>query len=341
MLGEADHSFPQLVESLNHGKDITQVAGIVYLKEGHMIVQERTDFVKDLDSLPFPEWDIVGIDKYSKIGMSQMALRGKCNRFAVMVSSRGCPHACDYCAVPVHCGVKNYRRRDLEKVVNEIGWLIERYAIEEIQFLDDNFFVDNRRVKRLCKLLISKFPDTHFSVPAGTDVSNMDYEVLDLLKEAGFYHLELGIETGDINIQASYVDKKIDLQDLSKKIKYMKRIGIETAGIFMIGFPDETREQIQKTVDLATSLDLDWIYFPIVTPLPGSPFYKYCLEEGLLVDDYDVNAPRFTTSYIKNPNISRQELETIRKNVWREYMSKRINIDDYDNVGFVQTSDKK
>ncbi len=333
VLGEADHSFPELVTTLNYGGDISQVAGIVYERNGELIVQERIDFVKDLNSLPFPEWDIVGLEKYWK-GMLPMGINPKSNRYAVMCTSRGCPHACDYCAVPLHTGMRNYRRRDLDKVISEIEWLVDRYGIKEIQFLDDNFFVSKNRLKKLCRLLISKFPDMNFAVPTGTDIGNIDYELIDLLKEAGFYHIKLGIETGNLDIQDKYVDKRIGLQDLKKKVQYMKKVGLETTGWFMLGFPYETPEQIQDTVNLATSLDLDWIYLMMVTPLPGTPLYTYCLENDLLYDDYDVTAVRYSNTFIKNPYISREELESIRRSVWKDYMSKRINVDEYDNRGW-------
>jgi len=201
---------------------------------------------------------------------------------------------------------------------------------------DDNFFVDKKRQKKLCQLLISRFPGMNFAVPSGTDVDNIDYELIDLLKEAGFYHMKLGIETGNLDIEGKYVDKKIDPQDVKKKVRYMKEVGLETTGFFMLGFPYETPEQIQDTVNLATSLDLDWIYFEMVAVLPGTPLYNYCLENNLLYDDYDVTAIRYSNTFIKNPYISREELEGIRRNVWKDYMSKRINVDEYDNRGWSQ-----
>jgi len=333
VLGEADHSFPQLVTTLSYRGDISQVAGIVYERNGELVVQERIDFVKDLNSLPFPEWDIVGLEKYWK-GMLTMGITPKSNRYAVMCTSRGCPHVCDYCAVPSHTGIRNYRHRELGNVISEIEWLVDKYGIKEVQFLDDNFFVGKNRLKKLCKLLISKFPDMNFAVPTGTDLGNIDYELIDLLKEAGFYHMELGVETGNLDIQGKYVDKRIDLQDLKNKVQYMKKVGLETRGLFMLGFPYETREQIQDTVNLATSLDLDWIQLMMVTPLPGAPLYTYCLENDLLYDDYDVTRSRYSSTFIKNPYISREELESIRRNVWKDYMSKRINVDEYDNRGW-------
>ena len=161
VLGEADHSLPQLVTTLSHGGDISQVSGIMYKRNGELVVQERTDWVKDLNSLPFPNWDIVGLEKYWK-GVLTMGVIPKNNRYAVMCTSRGCPHVCDYCAVPLHTGIRNYRHRELDNVISEIEWLVDKYGINEVQFLDDNFFVNKNRLKKLCRLLISKFPNMNF-----------------------------------------------------------------------------------------------------------------------------------------------------------------------------------
>lgn len=325
-LGESDHSFPKFINAINNDGDISGVDGIVYRNKenGTLILQERKNYVKKLDSLPRPAWHVVGLEKYWK-GYLPMGIPLKENRYAVVSASRGCPHICDYCAVPKHCGERNFRARNLNDVIDEIRYLVADYGIKEIQFLDDNFFVNRKRVKKLLRLLISNFPGMYFAVPTGTDLPCIDFEMIDLLKEAGFYFMMLGIETGSMDIQGKYVDKKIDIEETREKVRYMKEVGLEVSGFFLIGFPGETREQVQKTINLATSLDLDRIYFPMLTPLPGSRLYDRCLENDLLYDDFDVTKTRYSNTFIKNPNISREELEGIRRDVWREYMSKRTD----------------
>ena len=86
----------------------------------------------------------------------------------------------------------------------------------------------------------------------------------------------------------------------------------------MIGFPDETGDQIGRTIELAQSLDVDDFYISLVTPLPGTPLYDECVERGLLIDGFDINNIRFSTASIRLPETSPQELEDIRRTVWRE-----------------------
>ena len=324
LLGEADYSFPKLVEALNVEGDISKIDGLAYKgSDGTLIIQPQTNFVKNLDELPYPAWDTTSIKKYWHGNILPMGIPLKSNKYAVINTSRGCPHNCYYCAVPNHTGKRNYRTKDLNKVIDEIKWLIDTYDIEEIQFQDDNFFVNKKRLKELCKLLISNFPHIHFAVPTGTDVPNLDYELIDLLKQANFHHLSLGIETGDVTIQQGFVDKKIDLNSIKEKVAYIKNIGLEPSGFFLLGFPNETREQLQKTLDLATSLDLDKIHLIMLTPIPGSQLYEDCIKNNLLYDDFDVEKLRYTNTFIKNTNISREELERLRVDVWRKYMTTR------------------
>lgn len=257
LFGEADHSFPELVKILEEGREISKMNGLAYKNNKEIIIKPQTNFIKELDNLPFPDWKTVGIQKYWASQLSHVhAVPLKSNKYVTMMSSRGCPHICSYCAVPKHSGKRNFRARSIENVVGEIEWLVSQYGVEEIHFEDDNFFANKNRVKELCKNLISNFSGMHFAVPSGTDVPNVDFELIDLLKKAGFHHLMLGIETGDISTQGQYVDKKIDLKDLREKVQYMNKVGLDPSGLFLIGFPHETREQVQRTVDLATSLTI-------------------------------------------------------------------------------------
>lgn len=336
VLGEADYSFPKLVNSLNKGKSLSGVLGIVYKdkKSGQTTIQERNDFVKDLDNLLYPAWDLVDLKKYwLDIPLVFMSIKGK--EYAMLMTSRGCPHVCSFCAVPKHCGERNYRARSLNGVIDEIKWLIEKYGVKQIYFFDDNFFVNIYRTKELCKLLISNFPGVHFELATGGDISsNIDFELIDLLKKVGFSTFLLGIETGSMDIQRKFIDKRIDIGSLKKKVKYMKKVDLQVEGYAMIGFPGETREQLQKTIDLITCLNLDKISLQILTPVPGSALYAYCLENNLFHDDFDVTNISFVKTFIKNKNISREELEKIRKDVWEKYMSKKAELDKLSNVGW-------
>ncbi len=343
LIGEAETSFAQLLYSLNGHGPIEEVPGLYYRRDGQILntLGERKPviagegwnyfYLKDfpnprqLAELSYPAWHLFPMDAYWK---SEVRIGGGDivrERFAVMISTRGCPHTCDFCTSPLMGGYKGYRMRTNEDVVQEIRWLIDTYKMEEIQFLDDNFFVSKPRVKRLLKVLAAEFPDTVFSVPAGTEVNALDTEVIDLMAQANFHKVTLAVEAGDQTVQNARVDKKVNLSRVPEVVDYIRKSGMQTRALFMIGFPDETREQINRTVQMALTLDVDDFYLSLCTPLPGTPLYDECLRRGLLYDDFDVNNLRYSVANIKLPDISREELESIRRNVWVQYKSNQTS----------------
>ena len=325
-LGESDHSFVNFLRAVNADGDLSAVDGLVYKDKGsrQIITQNKTNYVKDIDSLPYPAWDIVNLEKYWNRGLVWNSPTTK-ESFVLVMSSRGCPHVCSYCAVPRHTGERNYRSRPIESVVAEIRWLIETFGVKEVHFADDNFFVNKNRTKKLLRRLISEFPGIKYAFNAGTDLPNIDFEIIDLLKEAGVKGLLLGIETGADENVGKFIDKRLVMEDTITKIKYLEKLGIETYGMFLLGFPGETPEQVKKTVALAESLPLDNFYLIMVTPLPGSELYDYCVKNDLLYSDFDITKVRFSNTFIKNENISRHELEGIRKTVWEKHFGGREN----------------
>ncbi|MBI1916533.1 MAG: B12-binding domain-containing radical SAM protein [Planctomycetes bacterium] len=369
LIGECDDSFVDLLEALNGRHSIEQVSGLYYRDNGEVkdtlshgrpaVVGDGWQYLslrdspnpRQLGELSFPAWHLFPIAAYWN---SEVRIGGgdvMRERFAVMVSTRGCPWTCTFCTSPLMGGFKGYRKRTNEDVVREIRWLIETFGVEEIQFLDDNFFVSKPRVKSLLRVLAQEFPHIVFSVPAGTEVNALDHEVVDLMAKASFYKVTLAIEAGDQEVQESRIDKNVKLSRVPEMVDYIRRAGLETRALFMIGFPGETRAQIMRTVDLALSLDVDDFYISLCTPLPGTPLYDECVQKGLLEDDFDVDNLRYSVANIKLHDVSRAELESIRRNVWLEYKKRQETkqvasgirpfrvfggVGDYENAGFRQ-----
>src|SRR3989338_3726677 len=362
LVGEADISLVKLVYALNGQAPIEEVPGLYYWAGGEIRNTFTTsksvvagdgwnyfylkDFAnpKQLAELSYPSWDLFPMNAYwnseVRIGGGDIVRE----RFAVMISTRGCPHTCDFCTSPLMGGYKGYRMRTNEEVVQEIRWLIDTYKVEEVQFLDDNFFVSKPRVKRLLRVLGQEFPSTVFSVPAGTEVNALDEEVIDLMAAANLHKVTLAIEAGDQEVQNARVDKQGNLSRVPETVDYIRKRGMQTRALFMIGFPDETRAQIDRTVQMALTLDVDDFYISLCTPLPGTPLYDECLRRGLLYEDFDVNNLRYSVANIKLPDISREELEGNRRNVWLQYKQNESSRLQYTTVKrafkeFKQTTD--
>lgn len=259
-----------------------------------------------LDDLPMPAWDKLPMESYwnttVRIGGGDIVRK----RYGVMLSSRGCPHVCFFCSSPLMSGYKGYRRRSNESIIAEIKYQIDKYNIEEFGFWDDNFFVNKKEVKLLLKEIAKEFPNIMFTATGGTEVNLLDYEMIDLLAEANFYKALVAFESADQDIQNNTIDKKVNISYAGKMSKYMQEKGIEVRRQFMIGFPGETKEQIKKTTDMARK-----------------SYFDDCVDNDLLVDDFDMENIQFSKSNIKLPDLSPQELEAIRSDVWHEEFDKK------------------
>jgi len=341
MLGESDQSFVDFLEALNGRMPIEAVPTLYYKEDGQIkntmtkakpaveglgwnyYYRKDAGIPLDLDKLPFPAWDLLPMETYWK---TEVRIGGGDvigERYAVMVSTRGCPHVCSFCTSPLVSGYKGYRMRDNAEVVREIRWLVDTYGVTEIQFMDDNFNVSAPRAKKLMKILGQQFPNVVFSATGGTEVNSIDDEMIDLMAESNFYKVLLAIESADQDLQNALIDKKVKLHRVPQVVAKLREKGIETRALFMIGFPGERRDSIEKTVKMARDLDVDDFYISIVTPMPGTPLYDECVKNGLFVDGFDVNNIRFSTTNIRLPETSSEELESIRRTVWHDAFEER------------------
>lgn len=343
LTGEADDTIVQLMDALNGQRPLDSVRGLYYRNDHDQVCstmagvtasvegkgwqyydRKNSGVPTDLDGLPYPAWHLMNIEGYWGSAIRTGGGDAVGDRYAVMLSTRGCPHTCTFCTSPLQSGFKAYRKRSHESVIAEIRWLIETYQVEEIQFVEDNFFVSKKRVKELLKILSEEFPDTIFWNTGGVEVNALDEEMIDLMVKSNFHRAILAIEAGSEEVQESSVDKRVKLDRLPEIISYMNDKGIDLRALYMIGFPGETREQIQKTIDLILKLEVLDINISIVTALPGTPLYDECSEKGLFIEGTTVNNLNYAKSNIRLPDVSPSELEHIRRDVWREIFDRRL-----------------
>ena len=148
--------------------------------------------------------------------------------------------------------------------------------------------------------------------------------MIELMAKSNFYHAILAIESGDPDVQASSVDKNVKLDRVPHVIEKLKKHNIEIKALYMIGFPGETRAQVQKTVDLALNLGVLDFNLSIVTPLPGTPLYDECIEKGLFLEGATVSTLNYDKSNIKLGDLTADELEEIRRSVWKKAFAKKM-----------------
>lgn len=274
-IGEAEDRFPKLVRAMLSGGSVDNIDGIAYLKDGKPVIQQAKGFIEDLDALTFPAWDIIDIDSYNNSPLRPTNHFRKQKRAVPVFSSRGCPYRCAYCH---NIFGKKMRVRSTKNFFDEIMHLYENYGVREIHILDDAFNLAKERMREICDLIIKNRLNISLGFASGLRGDQLTFEDIDLLKEAGTYFIRYAVETASPRLQKK-IHKFVDLNKLSKIIDYTAKKGIFTQGLFMLGFPSETLEEINDTVNFALRSNFHSMSAFQVVPFPGTDLYDMAKKE--------------------------------------------------------------
>jgi radical SAM superfamily enzyme YgiQ (UPF0313 family) len=277
-VGEGEPTVTELVECLNgQGRQLKDVLGLYYKgRNGEIHKNPPRPLVKDLDSLPVPKYEIFDVTQY----YPAVHIRGK--RTWNMVTSRGCPYKCTFCAATKIFG-NRYRYHSIERSIREMRFLKDELKADALQIYDDNFTTNKRRIKGLCKRMIEEGLGLQWICYTRADALG-DEEMLVLMKKAGCYMVVVGIENGNERI-LKLINKRLDLDVARRNIRLARSVGLKVLSSFMIGLPSETLEEIENTIRFSTSLGLSYATYPIFTPYPGTPIYEVAQELGTIEDE--------------------------------------------------------
>ena len=209
--------------------------------------------------------------------------------------------------------------RSVKDVLDEMGYLIETYGIRELKFEDDNLTFDTDRARAIFEGMIERGYDLTWNTPNGIGVRTLTEDMLRLMKHSGCFEVTLAIESGDSYVLRNIINKPLDLAEAELAARRCRKMGIETTGYFIIGFPDETREQIFHTYKFARKLKLDKAYFFIFNPLVGTPLHDKCVREGLLNDEYSSEEDNYFISRFHSPHWTANDLYRWQKKFFWSY----------------------
>ncbi len=310
VLGEGEYTLQDLLRQIELGKDLTQVKGIAFRQGNKLQINPKTNYIENLDELPFPARDVLPMEKYFSINIP-MSITSKHRRCTSIMTSRGCTARCIFCPSPNFWG-HHYRARSAENVLNELELLIKDYQIREIQFHDDNLILDTKRATEIFQGMIDRKLKLRWNTPNGIALWKLDEQLLELMKASGCYELTLAIESGDQEVLSKIVKKPLNLRNVEKLTRIIKKLGIETNSFFIVGFPGETKEQIRRTFEFAKKLKLDCSYFFIANPNPGSRLYEICNEKDYLREGFELETIDYSKSNYETPQFTSRELEELR-----------------------------
>ena len=337
VVGEGEITLWELVEETS-GRDkddkkdrgLTKINGLVFRDDkGRIRINQPRQLIDDLDSLPFPAWDLMPPKKYRIAPVLEPA---KAFPVAPIITSRGCPYNCSFCASRIIWG-RRIRFRSPENVLKEIEILKSEFGVKEIHFADDNFTMDIKRAEKICDLMVKKKIGLPWQCPNGVRIDRLTLLLLKKMKKAGCYALGLGIESGNQAILKK-VNKNLDLRIVPRVLDNLKKTGIESYGFFILGLPGETRKTIEETINFALKHPFDRAWFNIFTPYPGSPAFRDWLGKRKL-KDIDWSYHDCSHAVTATGDVTVKEIERLQKQaLCRFYLRPKMFLKVVSRLGY-------
>jgi radical SAM superfamily enzyme YgiQ (UPF0313 family) len=312
VMGEGEETLLELLNFLNENKDLKQVKGIAFkTKNAEIVVNKRRAHIQDIDTLPMPARHLVEIEKYRPSPHQYKTLP-----MTTMIVSRGCPFGCLFCASRNVWG-RSYRARSVDKVIDEIKFLIEKYEIKNINFWDDLWGLKDEWTHDFCRKIIDEKIKISWSCERRIDTGNL--EILKLMKKSGCYSIFYGIESLDQEC-LNNINKGTTIEQAEDVMKNTKKAGIEVRANFIVGLPGDTPEKLKKTIKRICKINPDYIKFNLMTPYPGTELYKQVKEGkwGKFEEDWSKSTGYFAT-FLPFGYKSFEELEAMRKYAFRKF----------------------
>lgn len=317
VIGEGEITFLELINFLIEGGNRNKIKGIGFREDNGIKLNEPREFISNIDELPFPSYELVNVEKYFlRTSMSHYGIR----RYANLYTSRSCPYRCIYCH---NIFGKGFRGMSPERVVEEIKFLQKRFDLEEIEVVDDVFNFDIKRAIKIFEELSRSGLKLKYSFPNGLRGDRLEGDLIRIMKSAGTVMITIAVESASPRIQR-VIKKYLDLQKTEIAIDECNKAGILTRGFFMLGFPEETEEEMRVTIDYACSSSLHIAMFYITIPFKGTELYEMVKEKLNEYDfspqDYEYVSSRFNLSGVDYPQLIKLQAGAYRKfysNPWR------------------------
>ncbi len=286
VLGEGEETMVELAHAIENNIDLATVEGIVYRDNntGELLRPERRKRVREIETLPWPAWELFPMEKYMEHKFSYGVDRG---RSLPIMATRGCPYTCTFCSSPKMWGTR-YFMRSPKDMADEIQHLYEEYNIQNFDFYDLTAIVNKRWIVDFCTELAERKLNLTWQIPAGTRSEAIDREVAEWLYKSGCRNITYAPESGSPEV-LKMIKKKVHLDKMLESIRYSNQEKLNIKLNMMIGFPDETQSQLWETVWFMAKASWAGAHdaLPsIFSPYPGSELFDRLVVEKR-VDPYD------------------------------------------------------
>ena len=271
IMGDGEVPFYRFVQSLLNTESDCQSGQGLHYKQAGVNKNDLFYIEKDLDHLPIPDRTFLDIKKYSSVLF-------KGDYSATIITSRGCPHNCNFCKLHFQKPVC----RSAENVVAEFRYL-ESLGIKEVEVYDDTFTWSKQRARAIAEQMIKEKIKINWAIR--DRASSYDFELLKLLKEAGCKRVHYGIESGVQRVLET-MRKRVTIEQIREAVIGAKELGFEVLTYFMFGNLGETAEDMEETIKFALKLPADYAEFSVTIPYPGTDLYQMAIDQGIISHDY-------------------------------------------------------
>jgi radical SAM superfamily enzyme YgiQ (UPF0313 family) len=295
--GEGEYVFSELCTSILNGEisQLDSVRGLSYRDNSEIVNNPDSPLIENLDELPFPARHLVPLMKYRNYGRVYYR-----KPVGVMITSRGCPMHCIFCAHEIFGN--RYRFVSAQRMVEEIKLLQKEYGVREILFREDNFTANRKRAFQFCDLIINEKIDITWMCLA--DANSITEPLAQKMKEAGCWHVGIGVESGNQEIQ-KVLKKNLNLEHVKNVFNFLHKAGLKTLAFFMIGNFADSAETVRQTINYAKSLNTDFAIFTITSPFPKTELFDMAVRDQLITN--------FRFDQISNnPSIFKQKSPILR-----------------------------
>ena len=308
VIGEGEACFTEICR----GSALAGLPGVAYRQGSEVVINPPAPLVGNLDDLPFPAYDLLPPFVVYKS-------RARKKPLGVILTSRGCPYQCTFCNASVFG--KKFRARSPENVLRELDVLVNDFGIRQLDVLDDNFTMDIQRAEAILDGIVARKYKLLINLQNGVRADRINEYIIQKMKLAGVFKAGIGVESGDERVLAS-IKKRISLDKVKEAIRMFRKAGILTSAFFIIGFPEDTRESIEKTIQFAIEADPTVCNFNLLLPFPGTEMYRELRAAGRLKDPdklfYDAGflADKI---YYTSPKLTEQELLEFEHLAYRRF----------------------
>lgn len=254
------------MQTIETNGNLAKVKGLAFKD----VLTPPRPLIADLDSLPFPARHLLPMDEYKLLNMT--------NRVTTMITSRGCPMQCSFCASAALHGQK-LRLRTVDNIVDEMEYLVKDLKVETIAFMDDTFTLHKSRVREICAEIKQRDLKVFWGCTARADT--LDKELIKVMREAGCIAIFMGVESADQQI-LDEVNKQTTIEKIKDAFEISRNEKMRTIASVVLGMPGDTKESIKNTIKFVQELKPTYAIFSLATPYPGTRFYQQVFEKDII-----------------------------------------------------------